>query len=888
MKKFLKWTAIVLGVIIIGLVATPFLFKDKIRKLVIKTINENLDATVDFEDVDLSLFKNFPKASVTIHKLSVINKAPFAGDTLVYTDYINLKMSVKELFKDEGEPMNIEGIFVKDAIANILFNEDGLGNFDIALKDDEDQDDSQDDSESASFGLTLQNYEVENLKFTYFDQKSNMRMLIENLNHTGTGDFTANVLDLDTYSTADISFDMDGTNMMNRIPLVLDAVLNLDLESSKYSFKENMVLIGKLPLEFDGYLQLKDEGQEYDLKFKTPTTSFSNFLALIPSAYSGSLDNIKTTGDFLINGVVKGMLTEETIPTFDIAIASDNASFQYPDLPKSVQNIVIDAKIKNETGLTKDIYVNLDQLSFRIDQDVFDASAKLKNVTENMLVDANINGVINLANLSQAYPVKLEQELSGIIKANVGLNLDMNSIEQEKYENVKAQGTLNLTGFKYEGEELAKPLVISEADLKFNPSHVSLNKFDAKTGKSDVQASGRLDNFYGFLFKDQVLKGNFNLNADYLEISDFMTTSAEVEPSQTEAKTVSTETEAVKIPAFLDCIITAKANTVVYDNLTLKDVSGKLIIKDEAVLLQNVLTSIFGGKIGLDGSVSTKDVEPIFDMSLDLNNLQIAQAFTQLEMLEKIAPIAEVVTGRINSTIKLSGNLDAKEFTPDLASLSGDLMGQFLETKVNADQSKLLSSLDTHLNFIDFDKLNINNLKTHLTFNDGKVNIQPIDLNYEDIKMQIAGTHGFDQSMNYGVTFDVPAKYLGKDAANLLANLSGTEVNSTIVPIKASLTGDFSNPKIQTDLKQSITNLTSQIIENKKQELIGQGKDALTDAIGGAIGKDSLNIPTTKEELNEKIEEKVEEKKEEIKEEVKDKAKDALKNLFGRDKDKDK
>lgn len=888
MKKFLKWTAIVLGVIIIGLVATPFLFKDKIRKLVIKTINENLDATVDFEDVDLSLFKNFPKASVTIHKLSVINKAPFAGDTLVYTDYINLKMSVKELFKDEGEPMNIEGIFVKDAIANILFNEDGLGNFDIALKDDEDQDDSQDDSESASFGLTLQNYEVENLKFTYFDQKSNMRMLIENLNHTGTGDFTANVLDLDTYSTADISFDMDGTNMMNRIPLVLDAVLNLDLESSKYSFKENMALIGKLPLEFDGYLQLKDEGQEYDLKFKTPTTSFSNFLALIPSAYSGSLDNIKTTGDFLINGVVKGMLTEETIPTFDIAIASDNASFQYPDLPKSVQNIVIDAKIKNETGLTKDIYVNLDQLSFRIDQDVFDASAKLKNVTENMLVDANINGVINLANLSQAYPVKLEQELSGIIKANVGLNLDMNSIEQEKYENVKAQGTLNLTGFKYEGEELAKPLVISEADLKFNPSHVSLNKFDAKTGKSDVQASGRLDNFYGFLFKDQVLKGNFNLNADYLEISDFMTTSAEVEPSQTEAKTVSTETEAVKIPAFLDCIITAKANTVVYDNLTLKDVSGKLIIKDEAVLLQNVLTSIFGGKIGLDGSVSTKDVEPIFDMSLDLNNLQIAQAFTQLEMLEKIAPIAEVVTGRINSTIKLSGNLDAKEFTPDLASLSGDLMGQFLETKVNADQSKLLSSLDTHLNFIDFDKLNINNLKTHLTFNDGKVNIQPIDLNYEDIKMQIAGTHGFDQSMNYGVTFDVPAKYLGKDAANLLANLSGTEVNSTIVPIKASLTGDFSNPKIQTDLKQSITNLTSQIIENKKQELIGQGKDALTDAIGGAIGKDSLNIPTTKEELNEKIEEKVEEKKEEIKEEVKDKAKDALKNLFGRDKDKDK
>src|SRR5690606_12083171 len=111
------------------------------------------------------------------------------------------------------------------------------------------------------------NYELENLKFTYFDQKSNMRLIIDNLNHKGKGDFTANILDLDTYSTANVSFDMDGTNMMNKVPLVLDAVLNLDLENSKYSFKENMVRIGKLPLEFDGFLQLKEEGQEYDLTF---------------------------------------------------------------------------------------------------------------------------------------------------------------------------------------------------------------------------------------------------------------------------------------------------------------------------------------------------------------------------------------------------------------------------------------------------------------------------------------------------------------------------------------------------------------------------------------------------------------------------------------------
>jgi hypothetical protein len=39
-----------------------------------------------------------------------------------------------------------------------------------------------------------------------------------------------------------------------------------------------------LPLEFDGFIQMVETGQEYDLKFKTPTSSFKNFLGIIPAA----------------------------------------------------------------------------------------------------------------------------------------------------------------------------------------------------------------------------------------------------------------------------------------------------------------------------------------------------------------------------------------------------------------------------------------------------------------------------------------------------------------------------------------------------------------------------------------------------------------------------
>ncbi|WP_330443692.1 AsmA-like C-terminal region-containing protein [Flavobacterium sp. C4GT6] len=841
-KKILKWAGIILLILIIALVSVPFLFKDKIKSMVTKAINEQVDATVAFEDVSLSLFKNFPMANVSVDKLSIINKAPFEGDTLVYMGNIDLTMSVKELFKGEGEPMNLESLSTKDGIINILINKDGVGNFDIALKSDK-EDTSGDDSESKPFALNMQDYKIENLRFKYYDEGSKIKMVIDSLNHEGKGNFAASKLDLDTKTSAKLSLDMDNTNYMRDVVLKLDAVLGIDLENSVYTFKENKAFINQLPLEFDGSVALKDEGQQIDLTFKTPTSSFKNFLGLVPEAYSGNLSSVQTEGDFTIDGKVKGLNGENSIPTFNVAIASNNASFKYPDLPKSVENIVIDTKIINETGILNDTYVNLDKLSFRIDQDIFNAKATIRNIIDNALVNADLNGTINLANVGKAYPVQLDTPLSGILKANLSTKFDMQSVEKSEYEKMQNNGSMSLSGFTYSGEGLPNPIDITQASIQFNPSRITLSEFKAKTGKSDIAVSGTLDNFYGFIFKDQTLKGNFDMNSNQLVVADFMAPEIETPATKTEgeAKTeakaaTASSSEAVKIPAFLDCTITAKANTVVYDNLNLKNVSGKMVVKDEAVALQNISTDIFGGKIGFNGNVSTKAATPTFKMDLSLNALDITQSFTQLDMLKSIAPIANVISGKINSTINLSGNLDSKEMTPDLNSLTGDLVGQLLNTSVNKENSKMLTALDSNLSFIDIDKLNINNLKTYLSFENGKVNIKPFNIKYQDINVQIGGQHGFDQSMNYNIAFNVPAKYLGSDVNKLISSLNGTDASKIIIPVNAVVSGSFNNPKVSTDLSKAIGNLTKQLVDQQKDKLKQQGEDKVKNALNDLLG----------------------------------------------------
>jgi len=843
LKKVLKISAIVLVVFVAALFAIPFLFKDQIKSKIVEAINESVDAKVSFTDADLSLFKNFPNATVGIEKLVIINKAPFEGDTLVSLGELNLKMSIKELFKGKEEPLSIQGISSTNGLVNIIFNKDGVGNFDIALKDK--KEDKKDEA-SKPLALKIQNYKIENFTFRYIDQGSKIKMVIDSLNHEGTGDFTNSKLDLTTKSTAKVSLDMDKINYMKNVKLTLDAVLGIDLEKSKYTFKENKALINQLPLEFDGFIQMAEKAQIYDLKFKTPTSSFTNFLGLIPSAYAAGLDGVKTTGDFTVKGFAKGELTDTTVPKFNVEIASNNASFQYPNLPKSVQNIVIDTKIINETGILNDTYVNLDKLSFRIDQDVFNAKANIKNITVNPIIDAALKGTINLANLSKAYPIKMDKPLAGILKADVTTNFDMASVEKSQYQNIKNAGTMSLSGFKYTDEN-NKSMNISTAMVEFNPSKINLKQFDATTGKSDISINGVLENFYGFMFKKQELKGNFNMSSNQLAVDDFMTAG---EPAKEETKTPAKPADAMKIPAFLNCTLNAKATTVLYDNLKLKDVSGRLLIKDEKATLENFKTNIFGGSIGLNGAVSTKEKVPTFDMNLGFNQVDIAQTFTQLDMMKKIAPIAGIINGKLNSTIKLNGNLDAKELTPDLKSISGDLIGQLLSTTVNSSNSTLLTALSSNVKFLDLNKVNLNDIKAALTFDNGKVNVKPFDIKYQDIKVTVGGTHGFDQTMNYTLKFDVPAKYLGTEANNLIAKMSPADAAKLDnIPINASLTGNFSNPKISTDMKTAVSNLTTQLVNQQKEKLTQKGTSALTDLINkNTKAKDTTQAAKTEKE----------------------------------------
>jgi len=382
----------------------------------------------------------------------------------------------------------------------------GNSNFDITKAKNDTSVPEKEESGTSTFELN--HYEINNSRLLFQDDVSKVALHMTDINHSGDGSLSGDNILLDTQSSSVVSFRLDETKYLNKNTLKLAASLELDLKNQRYTFKENKAQVNQLPLEFQGYVQLAEKYTDVHIKFKTPTSDFKNFLAVIPEVYAKNLNGVQTTGDFSIDGMIAGKVDDVHVPKIDIKIASNNASFKYPDLPKSVENITIDTQIKNDTGISDDTYIKIGNLTFRIDQDTFAAKGNLMNITKNMIVDMTVNGTLNLANLDKAYPLQLEQQLNGILKADVQTNFDMESLDKEQYQNIKSSGAASLDNFTYASPELPNEINIKSANVSFKPETITLENIKLTTGQSDLAATGTIHNLMGFLFSKQDLKGN--------------------------------------------------------------------------------------------------------------------------------------------------------------------------------------------------------------------------------------------------------------------------------------------------------------------------------------------------------------------------------------------
>ncbi|GAB2815393.1 hypothetical protein [Ferruginibacter profundus] len=832
-KKILKIFLISLVVLIALAFAAPYLFKSQIVAFVKKEINNNLTAKVDFKDVDISFFRHFPKVAVGLDKLQVIGTGPFAEDTLLSAERIDAAVNIMSIIK--GKNMTIYSVFAESPRIHAIVNKDGVANWDIIKPDTT----AKKEGEEKPFALQLNNYEISNAYISYKDEPGAMSSEIFNLNHSGSGDFTSDKFTLKTATKADaVTFTYGGIPFLANAKTVVDANVEIDNKQNTYTYNTDNISVNDLKISSNGVIKnLNDKGYDMDIKFKAPSTDFKNILSLIPAVYKNDFDKIKTSGNAIFSGFVKGVYNDVTMPAYHVDMEVKNGFFQYADLPKPVQNINFKAQVDNKDGQTDNTIVNVENGHIEMDKEPFDFRLLVKNPVSNMFVDAAAKGKLDLSKVAQYVKLEKDTRLAGLLNADVSVKGNVSDIEKQQYEKFSAAGTVGLNDFLYVARDYPTGVKINSLLTSFTPKQIDISNLNGQYMSTNFNGTGQINNLLNYLFQNKPLQASLNVNADKLNLNDWMGTSADT-------TTTGPAAAPFAVPANLNITLQTKVDKVHYDKTDIDNLTGTLLINNETVFIKDVKGNALDGTLGVNGQYSTLQSKAKPDIALDyaVTGVDVQKTFYAFNTVQKLMPIGKFIAGKLTSQMTVKGKL-GDNMMPDMNSLTGN--GNLLLIQGFLSKFAPLDKIASTLNVKALEQVSLKDVKNYFEFSNGKVLIKPFAFKVSGIDMEIGGLQGFDQSLDFIVNMKLPRALMGAQGNQLVNNLV-TQINSKGVPVQVGETvnlnlklgGFIKSPTVKTDLKQGAANLADQMkqqVTDFAKAKIDSTKLAVTNAVKDTV-----------------------------------------------------
>jgi hypothetical protein len=848
LKKFLKIFLIILLVLIGLLFAAPYIFKSQIVSLVKREVNKNLDAKVDFKDVDISFFRNFPRVSIGLDELQVTGTDQFAADTLLSAKRLDATVDIMSFIRRKN--MNIYNIYLESPRINAIVNKDGLANWDIVKKQ---ADKPSTDTADKPFNLQLNYYSIENGYINYMDVPGNMSVVMENLDHSGTGDFTSDLFTLRTRSAADaISFNYGAIPYLSKVRSTVNTDIKIDNKNGVYSFDGIEILLNELKVNGKGIIKNLPNGYDMDMSFRSPSADFKNLLSLITPIYQKEFNKITATGEALFEGYVKGVYTDSVMPAYHLAMEVKDGSFKYTDLPKAIQQINFKAVVDNNDGQADNTIVDISNGHLAMDNEPFDFRLLVIKPVTNMYVDAAARGKIDLSQLANYIKLDKGTAITGLMDADVNIKGTVKAIENKQYNDFYAAGTIDVNDLNYTSVDYPTGIKINTLHTVFTPTKIDVANLSGQYMRSDFTGGGQINNLLSYLLSGKPLSADLSINADKVNLDDWIGVSADT-TSKGSAGTP------FVVPANLDINLNTKVAELHYDKIDIQNLAGTLQLEDETVKLNNVNGNALDGTIKINGSYSTKEskTKPAIAMSYDVAQVDIQKTFYAFNTSQKLMPIGKYLAGKLTSVLSANGKL-GDGMSIDMSTISGN--GNLFLIEGFLSKFAPLDKIATVLNVKQLEQISLKDVKTFFEFSNGKLLVKPFTVKVKDIVMEIGGLQGFDESLNYAINLKLPRALMGAQGNQLVNNLFAA-VHAKGVPLKASdvvnlklaMGGTIRNPTIKVDLKQTGETLADQMKDQVKdfaQAKIDSAKNAAKDTLN-AIKKQLGDA--AKEELRKKL-----------------------------------
>jgi hypothetical protein len=810
---------------IVGLILLlACIYEEDVKKYVITELNKqlNTEVLIDTKDIDFSIIKNFPYASVDFRHLKAMDAVSSKQKkTLFKAEAISFQFSLVDMFRKN---YRIRKLVLDQVLLDIRIDKDGNDNYHFWK--------SSSDTTSGNTAFALEKIEMRQIRVLYDDRKSGQNMDIAIHKADLSGQFSEKNYSLK--STGELFVESLGTDSINYLKkknVQVDLLLDVNNVSSSYKFGLSKLKIEDLLIDLSGEILNASTAPVVNMALKGEDMNINSILSLIPKQYKKEIEQYKSTGDFYFNATIQGAYTDKQSPQIIADFGMRNATIK-----QVKENIMLD-----QVNL-KGHYTNGDQKKIPSSLTLIPFSARIRNERiqgevsimnfDNPSVHGKVKADFNLSELQQFVKVDTIERISGQVMIDAVFKADHRNAQTGLYKEVTTAGDLKIKGMNLHIKNNILRFSNINGDFKFNNNDLVVNEFSGNISQSDFELKGFFRNIVGYALKDKEdIDVEATLNSHNINLNELLANKAEDKAGGSKYK--------LKFSEHINVNLNSEIEQLHFRKFEARDIKGIVKLKDKKLVVDPIAFSTMSGNITTSGVVDGSDTSRIIVTCFsDVNRINISQMFYQFENFGQSTITDKNIKGIATFKIRFG-----TELTPEL-DMNMDKLTSSIDLSIENGELNNVESMKSLSRFIDLKELeNIRfaTLKNQIEIRNQMIHIPKMEIRSSALDLTASGTHSFDNKINYRIKLALNDLLARKARAKKENDEFGEVADDGLGRMNLFLlmSGTVDKPLIRYDSKSAVQHV-KQDLKAEKQTV----KSLLKDEFG--MFKKDQKIPDKK------------------------------------------
>ncbi len=472
--------SILLLIIVAVAIAVNFVFTPaKLTPIVLGAANENLDAHLEIESVELTFFSTFPRFGVRLDKGSLVSMNSFdtvitRRDSLISFDKCVLEFNPMAYAR--SKKIDIYNILIDRGRVYAYVDSTGRANWDI-VKVTEDFTDEFGEEEEVTFDdslfdeINVRNIELRRTKVTFNDKPAGIYARVSGANARIDMSMTKkhSAVNLE-FESRSIVFRYKEERMIEKLSASIRTRISADNETNTYTLSDTELTLNGITLDVDGTIAPDSlyNNFDVDVNYGLKAPSVEKVLSMIPESIFKD-NKVSASGSVKVEGNVKGTYGEDKIPTVTLCIQIEDASAKYKGLPYGIDHLSAD--LDAFIDMSKEQPSHIDLKIFRLEgmKTSILATAKVEELFGDPHITLTTKSAIDLDAMAKTFPLQKGLSITGTLDANVKLECRLSSLQNQDLGRIKLFGDLDFKKFNVKDAESGFDLSC-DATLRFKDS----------------------------------------------------------------------------------------------------------------------------------------------------------------------------------------------------------------------------------------------------------------------------------------------------------------------------------------------------------------------------------------------------------------------------------